>query len=297
MNEEYLKYMTQEKLLLRRTAVENGFRDNNIDAAIKAVMVMAQETPFLFKFYRPRPHSIEALLNSEIFMCRPSSYEDIGDNEYIPDIKSIIKLYVEEVRKEQIPSTLLNDSFYQTMIDKMNANPKFSDYKQRIKDDFLTACITENFDEKMWTEYAQNGEGFCALYDTNQIIVESQKLGYFFYPVRYVESRKDCQDIVFSANEYGDGDQAYDSYKRKAYLSCLTKDILPYSSEGEWRMINLNPGLPEGKKGKNYPFIKPFIIIAGENIGTNPEIEESLIDASKQLGIELIKASDYNNSR
>lgn len=297
MNKEYLKYMTQENLLIRRTAVENAFRDSNIDAAINAVMEMAQENPFLFKYYRPRTHSIEALLNSEIFMCRPSTYEDIGDNEYIPDTKSIIRLYLEEVRKEQLPPSLLTDSFYQAMIEKMNTYPMFSDYKKRIKDDFLTACITENFDEKMWTEYAQNGEGFCALYDTKQIIVESQKLGYFFYPVRYVENRKECQDIVFTANEYADSDQSYDSYKRKAYLSCLTKDILPYSSEGEWRMIHINPGLSEGEKGKKYPFIKPFMIIAGENIGKNPEIENSLVDVSKQLDIKLIKASDYQNSR
>lgn len=297
MNEELYKHMTQEEQLLRSSAVEKAFRDNDIESAIATVTEMAQKNPVLFKYYRPRQHSIQALLDSEIYMCRPSTYDDSGDNEYLPDINSIARYYAEEVRGTPVSSLLFDDSFFESMMEQINANPKFIHYKTRIQDDFLTACITENFDEKMWTDYAQSGEGFCAVYGTNQLIVESHKLGYLFYPVRYVESRKACEDIQFTADEYKDSEHSYLSYNRKAYLSCLTKEILPYSSEKEWRLMMRNPGGFDGEKGKSYPFIKPFMIIAGENIGKNPEIEKSLIDASKQLGIELIKASDYKNSR
>lgn len=297
MNEDYYKYMNKEDLLLRSSAVEKAFIDNDIESAITKVTAMAQKSPVLFKFYRPRQHSIQALLDSEIYMCRPSTYEDSGDNEYLPNMESISKYYVEQVKKNPIPSLLFGDGFYESMSEQANANPKLIHYKKRIQDDFLTACITENFDDKMWTDYAQDGEGFCVVYGTNQLIVESHKLGYFFYPVRYVKSRKACDDIQFTADEYKDTEQSYQSYLHKVYLSCLTKEIIPYSSEGEWRLMMRNPGLLESAKGKTLPFIQPFMIIAGENIGKNPEIEESLIDASKQLGIELIKASDYNNSR
>lgn len=293
MEEQIFENVTQEEMSIRASAVEYAFRDNNIKAAVDVLMRMAQNNPILFKFYRPKEHSIRALKESKIFMCRPSSYDDIGDNEYLPDVKSIFKLYVEEKRKSSIPFSLLSNNFYDEIVGKIEKNPKFICHKESVRDDFLTACITENFNEKMWNEYAQNGEGFCVAYKTEQLIAESGKFGCFFYPVRYVSGRKSCKDIIFSADEYGDSEQFYNSYVKKAYLSCLTKEI-SYSSERKWRVICHNSGVLG--KGKQIPFVKPFVIIAGDNIGNNPDIEESLIDTSKQLGVKLIGSKDYNKS-
>ena len=59
--------------------------------------------------------------------------------------------------------------------------------------------------------------------------------------------------------------------------------------------------MPQGnvKNCKRAVFVSTALFAGyfGGGNGWDPDFEETLVDAAKQLGIELIKASDYNNSR
>lgn len=169
------------------------------------------------------------------------------------------------------------------------SNPRFISFSKKFRDEALVACISENYSEEMWKEYADKSTGFCAVYNTMELIVQSFKLGFIFYPVRYVESRCDCKDIYFSSEDYRDDDNSYDSYIRKHLLSCLTKSILPYSKEGEWRLLKFNTGITEDEKGKTYPFIMPRLIIIGKEMKRGSEVYESLVEFSSKHGIKILE--------
>ena len=291
MDKKYFKYMSREEWNLRKSAVEYALKDNKVDTAVKLIGNLAQKHTRLYKFYRPRPHSIEAIRNSEIYMCRPSGYDDNGDCAYISDNKSLSKYFVEVYKRDEYEPLLpfMTDDFHNKFGQTMDSHPDFIEFSKRFRDEALIACISENYSEEMWEEYADHSKGFCAVFDTNELIVRSLELGFFIYPVRYVESRNKCTDICFSSEDYRD-DESIDSYTKKHHLSCLTKDMLPYSKEGEWRLIRFNTEISEEEKGRNYPFIKPHTIITGENMDHSSEVYKSLVKISKDNGIVLCHA-------
>ena len=74
----------------------------------------------------------------------------------------------------------------------------------------------------MWDEYAKNSEGICLVYNLREIFINLPK-NLKFYPVRYVDDRKNQYDIKFTSHEYNNGDDPEPEHL-KFLLSCLTKD-------------------------------------------------------------------------
>lgn len=294
MDKKYFKYMTREEWHLRKSAVEYALKDNKIDTAVKLIVNMGRKHEILFKYYRPRLHSVETIKKSEIYMCRPSGYDDNGDCAYISDIKSLSKYFVEVYKRDEYKPLLplMTDEFHNTIQQKVESHPDFKAFSKKFRDEALTACISENYSEQMWDDYAEHSTGFCAVFDTNELIVRSHELGFFFCPVRYVECRSNCMDICFSSEDYRNDDDSFKSYTRKHHLSCLTKDMLPYSKEGEWRLIRFNPGISRDEKGKTYPFIMPRVIITGKNMDSSSDVYKSLIELSNNKGIKIISSDD-----
>ena len=251
----------------------------------------------MFKYFRPKQHSVDVIKKNEIYMCRPSCYEDTGDCAYIADNKAIAKYYIEEYKKEvyKTYAPLLKDGFYSEIANKMESNKKYKEFIHRFQNEALIACISNRFDDLIWEYYSNNSSGFCAVYNTREIIIQSPRLGFYFYPVRYVENRNKCIDIKFSANDYKDDKTAFLSYTKKHHLSCLTKDIIPYSQEGEWRLIHYNPDISDVENGKQYPFIKPLMIVAGKNMDIHSDLYESLSDISTERGIMFVNANIVND--
>lgn len=165
MEEKYYEYMTREELHLRKSAVEYRFRDKRIETANKLIIKMAQKHDMMFKYFRPRLHSVETLNKSEIYMCRPSGYDDNEDCAYISDLASISKYFVEVFKRDKYDQLLplIPDEFHHKIEQEAMSNPRFISFSKKFRDEALVACISENYSEEMWKEYADKSTGFCAV--------------------------------------------------------------------------------------------------------------------------------------
>ena len=113
-----------------------------------------------------------------------------------------------------------------------------------------------------------------------------------FYPVRYVDNRKNQYDIKFTSHEYNNGDDPEPEHL-KFLLSCLTKDKVPYSSEAEWRLFYDNASLKDNEKGQCFDFaIKPKAVIMGRNIDRNIDFRKRVEEYASNNCIKILRAQD-----
>lgn len=288
--------MTRGELRRREQAVISGFVERDGDKAfgyIQEIISINANDGVLFRFRPPRDYEIDTLADEKIYLCRPSVYEDSGDCEILFDIQNLCKYFMTEIKPEKytVLSQTASQDFYDSVMREVELKPEFIALKEKIRDQVLVACFSELYSEKMWKEYASDAEGICLMYNLKEIVINLPN-ELKFYPVRYVENRKEQKDIFFNSNEYNNEDDTEPEHL-KFMLSCLTKDRIPYSDEAEWRLFFDNASLPDDEKGKAFEFkIKPYAIITGVNIHKNPLFHKKVIDYAISNNVKLIKAQE-----
>ena len=282
--------MTQNEFTRRENAVSYAFKDKDIDKALKYMkeIIKYNRQRLVFRFRPPEEREINTLRDKKIYLNRPSRYKDNEDCEVLFNIPELLEYLMIKKKPDKYSKFcgLVDSQFEQEIKDNLEKNSRFIELQNRIRDKVLVACLSGNYSEYMWEEYAHNSEGICLVYDIYDIILLRNEIK--VYPVRYVENRRQCKDIKFGIAEYGDSADCFENERLKFILSCLTKNRYPYFQEAEWRLFGDNT-ITEKEKGKLFSFpVKPKIIILGKNISRNNEFETKIRDYAREEGIELI---------
>ena len=288
--------MTRGELRRREQAVIAGFIERDGDKAfryVKEIIDINANDGVLFRFRPAKQYEIDTLESNKIFLCRPSIYEDNGDCEILFDIKDLCRYLMVEMKpnKYRKIANLVNEDFYNSIMDSLEIMPEFIHLKKKIRDQALVSCFSEQYSEKMWRKYANDSEGICLVYNLREIFINLPK-DLKFYPVRYVDDRKEQYDIRFTSQEYNNKNDSEQEHL-KFLLSCLTKNKVPYSSEAEWRLFYDNALLNDDEKGQCFNFIiKPKVVIMGRNIDRNIDYKKRVEEYVSKNGIRLLYAQD-----
>lgn len=288
--------MTRGELRRREQAVVAGFVERDADKAfnyVQEIININANDGVLFRFRPPKDYEIDTLEAEKIFLCRPSIYEDSGDCEILFDIENLCKYFMFEMKPEKYGKIMgsVTEDFYNTIMKAIELKTEFIDLKEKIRDQALVSCFSEQYSEKMWEKYANDSEGICLMYNLREIFLNLPK-ELKFYPVRYVDVRKGQQDIYFTSNEYNNGNDSEPEHL-KFLLSCLTKEKVPYSSEAEWRLFYDNALLEIDKVGQYFDFlIKPKALIMGKNIDRNSAFKKRVEEYASKNDIKLLKAQN-----
>lgn len=283
--------MTRKELELREKANIERYVNHNRDACTDSIMELYYRIPDvggIFKsLYRYRPlnsYELESLKNGTIFMRWPSSYEDGEDCTPVFDFGEISK-YIIEKKYPGFDSSELYERFVN--IEDIKNNPKFAQKVNDMRNMWLIACFTERYDnQKMWMKYAQNENGICLVYNMKDILdTVKQNNMMSIMPVRYVENRSDCTDIMLNHIDLIDN---RDETESKYFLTCTTKDKLKFSFEEEWRLIYEKENTDANMIGESVPFINPDIILCGSAIDKKSREYKELLKIADDRGMKVI---------
>lgn len=288
--------LTKGELRRREEAVVSGFIERDGDKAFEHVQELIKVNAndgVLFRFRPPKEYEIDTLEAEQIFLCKPSTYEDSGDCEILYDIKDLCKYFMMEMKPDKYSkfSTMFDDAFYDKIMKKVKEKPAYEALREKIRDQALVGCFSEKYEEYMWDKYASKSEGICLVYNLYEVLLAAgEELK--FYPVRYVDNRRSQKDIWFTSKEYNESDD-YEPAHLKFLLSCLTKERIPYGKEAEWRFFHDFTALDKGENGKKIDFhVKPQAIIMGKNIDNNPAFRDRVQNYAVTKRIKLLKAQE-----
>ena len=90
----------------------------------------------LFRFRPPKGYEIDTLEAEQIFLCKPSVYEDSGDCEILFDLRDLCEYFMLERRTELLNrmETAFDDKFYNDVIEQLNKNARFENLRNKIRD-------------------------------------------------------------------------------------------------------------------------------------------------------------------
>lgn len=248
------------------------------------------------KFFRFRPsrmYEVDAVKTGQIYLCRPTCYDDLGDCDWIDDLEDlIIHMEVEKADEVQQKGQQINSSLRITPerssiedAKRIREHPKYKAMQEKMRRQCLVACITDKMTSYMWKEYAVDSEGICLEYDIAPVFFKASEMQCAFGPVRYVTKRKELKDIQFNLDDYMDDSQ--ERMINKYYLSCMTKEKFPYAKESEWRLFWEYADIPEDQNGRSFEFIRPSKIYLGKNIDRNIKFKEGILNVAKEYGIPV----------
>lgn len=288
--------MTRNEYRRRENAVLAAFKERDADKAFENIkeIIEYNANNIVCRFRPAKEREIDLLIRKKIYLCRPYVYEDNGDCEMLFNIRDLYRYFMLEVKPEKYRHVrgIINGDFDEKIKSGLESNPKFNKMREQIRNKALVACLSENYDDYMWEKYAHGGEGICLVYNLLDIIINIPE-GMRLYPVRYVDDRKEIEDIRFGVDEYGNDPNGYINEEFKYLLSCFTKDKIPFSKEAEWRLLCEEDDVMPGEKGKEYDFpINPCIVIMGKNISKNPDFEYKLRQYANENSILLKSAAD-----
>lgn len=288
--------LTRGELRRREEAVVAGFVERNGDKAFAYVQELIKinaNEGVLFRFRPPKEYEIDTLEAEQIFLCKPSIYEDTGDCEILYDIRDLCQYFMLEMKPEKYKrfSSMFDDAFYDEIMEKVKGKSAYEALREKIRDQALVACFSEKYEDYMWDEYASNSEGICLMYNLQEVFLAAGN-ELKFYPVRYVDNRRNQKDIWFTSREYNERDD-YELAHLKFLLSCLTKERIPYSKEAEWRFFHDFASLDKSESGKKFDFhVKPRAVIMGKNIDNNSTFRDRVQNYATLAGIKLLKAQE-----
>ena len=283
--------MTRNELIIREKAVLYAYKYNDFDKAINNVLELFErnKTKKLYRFRLPLSREIDSIRQSNIFLCRPKLYEDEGDCKCIDDVEALVKYTVTERSRDKYKKVrkLFTSEFYDKIVKEVKENQKYIQMKDNVRNMCLIGCMTDKMTDYMWEKYANNHEGICLEYDFEEVLKTLRGQGLIFFPVRYVENRDSDSEIFLGPKEYAEIDD--DTLMRRKYiLSCMTKNIVPYAKESEWRIFCEYAELPPEKDdGKFFDFLAPKKIYLGKKIDNNIKFKNEIIDMANIRDIEI----------
>lgn len=288
--------MTLGELRTRENIALNTYKERKDIKTVKDEQKKFLDKYKRNKFYRFRPpkmYEVDAVKMGQIYLCRPTCYDDLGDCEWNDDLEDIAyHMKIEKIKKaqrmgQQISCGLRIEPSQSDIEDakKIREHPKYKAMQEKMRRQCLVACITDKITSYMWKEYAMNSEGICLEYDIDLVFSKASEMKCVFGPVRYVEKRKELKDIQFNWEDYMDDSE--ENMISKYYLSCMTKEKFPYAKEFEWRLFWEYADISEGQNGRSFEFIRPSKIYLGKNIDRNIKFKEGILDVAKVYGIPV----------
>lgn len=285
--------MTRKQFELRIKANVENYIHKDTEACVDAIKELYKRIPDVGGDFRPlyryrslNSDELNSLENETIFMRWPSSYKDTSDctpEFHLEEISEyIIRKNHPILNAKKVVKELIS-------VSDIMENPKISEKIDDMRNVSMIACFTERYNnEKMWEEYANHSRGICLVYsffDILEVIKHSE--GMNIMPVRYVDNRKDCEDIKLNHKDLIDPDDISESKYR---LICITKEKRTYSFEEEWRLIyERAKEVTDGEKiGDSIPFINPKIIICGDLVEKNSSEYRRLMKIASEKGISLM---------
>lgn len=113
---------------------------------------------YLYKYFSPEIYNLDAIANENVWMSRPSDFNDPYDSAINLDSE-----YIKNIMSNQNTSDYIKSN-----INDICGNIQFSinDFNNRVR----VSCYSE-IDNSilMWSHYAQNHKGFCAEYGYSDI--------------------------------------------------------------------------------------------------------------------------------
>lgn len=285
--------MTRKELLIRARAVETAFCKEDIEKAVDDAMLLVRTMRGnnLYRFRPPKMHEIDALRENKIYLCRPSVYEDQNDCKILYDTSDLFKHFMLKIKPERYQAfyNRCGDTIMQKMVNDLECHPEFQAHADKIRNQCLIACITQNYSNFMWENYAQDGQGVCFEYDIYSVVEGLKKCltDLKFFPVRYVEDREKVIDIRFDSGDLDDSEDSIHKASLKYILSCMTKDKIPYAKEAEWRILCEYGELDGEEKGKLFDFIPPSRIILGPQISLNRKFQAEISKCAADMNIQV----------
>ncbi len=279
--------MTKKQFELREQAIKAKYIDNNVNECVEAQMELFKRIKLktFFRYRSLNEYELKSLEDDTIFLRWPSTYEDIGDCTPVFDYEEI----TEYIRRKKY-GFIDEKQYHNKLLDYeyIKNNDKIREKLDDLRDMNLVACFTERYNnERMWTNYANHGEGICLAYNSVDLLKYirgySSTLDAQFLPVRYVECREKCRDMML--NHY-DLLEDRPETNNKYLISCMTKDKSNFSYEEEWRFLLLAERKEEHVgKGKSAPFIGPNTIIFGSNIDKKSDLYIRLVEIARSKNI------------
>ncbi len=215
-----------------------------------------------YKMFSDLNYNFDAIYNQQLFLCKPSFFNDpfdsfIGIDEHEFEIKYMQKNSLNYINgldinyvKETLQKILYEKDYvsYNNLIKQKVKNEynKYVNKLNEIRDNYYIACFTLNppqHNMAMWSFYANNYKGFCCDVDFNKLkfdlyssrINKYQK--FIFNRIKKVEYKK---MIAINIDKLLDAD--FDNLDKDAYIkSAITKAIITkdkqWSYENEYRLI------------------------------------------------------------
>lgn len=269
--------------------------------------------PVILYRYRPnRQYELDALEKDEIYLSRICDFDDQMDTFPLLAPEEIEKVIDSQCVEQNIRMLIEESSPGLTdkeidrqcsLVLKAFASERYLDFKRQVIETVLQragelrkrlrcACFTEAKEsEKMWNEYANNGEGFCLEYQLSNCIYECEcecdsacdmTLVTSLLPVVY-----DGQANVYNQSHVLAG--YYDGWPFPSGEEHLVKLIMAlhkrpqYSQEREWRLLAEDCG---GCKGNVFLRIPPSKIILGFRCSNDMRFQLRKIAEKRGIPVE-----------
>lgn len=264
--------MTRNELRMRKEAVLAAYLNGQLEQAVEIELDLFEKYSHhkLYRFRPPKQHEIDAIDKAEVFLCRARCYTDENDCKWIDNIDELIDLWIRDNKQK---GQLIDEDKRKIVIENLKNNSRYIDLRNETQNMCLISCLTDRMTDYMWENYADHSSGICLEFDFEKVLqaIASQNILRFF-PVCYLDNRNDTKAIQFGEKEYADetGNKMIEKY----FLSCMTKEKVPYSREREWRIMCTFSGLDYNEDGKLFSFVNPDKIYIGKN--ANEAFRESV---------------------
>ena len=209
---------------------------NYLTSKIIHIMLKRETQPVptsLYKYQTLTAYSLASLINSTVWLAKPSSFNDPFDCaltldwlRYKESVKHAITIAMERAKPEGLKREHLMDIW-------PGDKEAFEDFRNNLKtlfQDIGVLCLSEIADSMlMWSHYANHHRGFCIEYDFS---AESQ-LRKLANKVRYADEIPSVSASDFAG-----------PYKEEALHSLWLTKASCWSYEREWRVMMNNGDRP-----------------------------------------------------
>ena len=210
---------------------------------------------FLYKYYKPTPINIEAIMGNSMWYSAPCSFNDVFDCDVDIDedsaFESILRMVPgnRQVRRGSQMWRELKGNLHREL---RKIRSDFASLKETIG----VSCLCESENSLlMWAHYADNHRGICVEYN---LLEMNRQLDFTPIPVIYSNSKACFDSLNLETSEQ-------DSLK--LFIQSVTSKSPEWSYEQEWRIIRDNMACgdrwDDGKKGALLDMIRPNSIILG----------------------------------
>ncbi len=230
----------------------------------------------LFKYFSSKKQNIHAVINNQIWLACPTTFNDPYDCHCHIDQSDLVTFnkFYGHFCKGDLINEILSVANGVEVFNRILANC--------VKKTLKVACLTDRADSfLMWAHYAESHKGFCVEYETSNLL-ENEYIKNSLLPVYYSDKVTDFTNYNFEFND----DKKSSSY---FWRMALTKP-LEFQYENEWRLITQNKGA-----GLFNGMAKPKAIYLGSKM--DDFSKQCLITYANENNIEIhstqIKSSNY----